>query len=100
MLFIFSMPALLRHLWRLKTVVFLHWCLIRAFRFGKHAAGRVYNNNCINFPQNLLYNVLTRLTYSIILYKSSQTFVDYKLYVCGKKTINEINQKVRAGNTD
>jgi hypothetical protein len=30
MLFIFSTPVLNRHLWQLKTVVFLHWCLIRA----------------------------------------------------------------------
>ncbi len=30
MLFIFSTPVLVRHLWQLKTVVFLHWCLIRA----------------------------------------------------------------------
>jgi hypothetical protein len=28
MLFIFSTPVLIRHLWQLKTVVFLHWCLI------------------------------------------------------------------------
>ncbi len=28
MKFIFSMPVLIRHLWQLKTVVFLHWCLI------------------------------------------------------------------------
>jgi hypothetical protein len=30
MLSIFSTPELIRHLWQLKTVVFLHWCLIRA----------------------------------------------------------------------
>ncbi len=30
MLFIFSTPVLIRHLWQLKTVDFLHWCLIRA----------------------------------------------------------------------
>ncbi len=30
MLFIFSTPVLIRHLWQLKTVIFLHWCLIRA----------------------------------------------------------------------
>jgi hypothetical protein len=30
MLFIFSTPGLFRHLWHLKTVVFLHWCLICA----------------------------------------------------------------------
>jgi hypothetical protein len=29
MLFIFSIPVLIRHLWELKTVVFLHWCLLR-----------------------------------------------------------------------
>ncbi len=25
---IFSIPVLIRHLWHLKTLVFLHWCLI------------------------------------------------------------------------
>ncbi len=30
MLLIFSTPVLFRHLRQLKTVVFLHWCLIRA----------------------------------------------------------------------
>jgi hypothetical protein len=30
MLFIFSTPVLIRHLWQLKTVVILHWCLICA----------------------------------------------------------------------
>ncbi len=30
----------------------------------------------------------------IILYKSSWTFVDYILYVCGKKTINEIIKNI------
>ncbi len=28
MLFVFSIPGLIRHLWQLKTVVFLHWYLI------------------------------------------------------------------------
>ncbi len=27
-MFIFTTPVLIRHLWQLKTVVFLHWCLI------------------------------------------------------------------------
>ncbi len=30
MLLIFLTPVLIRHLWPLKTVVFPHWCLIRA----------------------------------------------------------------------
>jgi hypothetical protein len=31
MSFIFSAPVIIRHLWQLKTVVYLHRCLIRAF---------------------------------------------------------------------
>ncbi len=30
MLLIFSTTVFIRHLWQLKKVVFLHWCLIRA----------------------------------------------------------------------
>ncbi len=30
MLLIFSTPVLIRYLWQLKTVVFQHWCTIRA----------------------------------------------------------------------
>jgi hypothetical protein len=26
----YQTPVLIRHLWQLKTVIFLHWCLIRA----------------------------------------------------------------------
>jgi hypothetical protein len=29
-LFIFSTPELIRHLWQLKTAIFLHWCLLCA----------------------------------------------------------------------
>jgi hypothetical protein len=29
-LFIFSTPVLISHLWQLKTVIFLHWCLLCA----------------------------------------------------------------------
>ncbi len=34
MLFIFSTPVLIRHLRQLKTVVFLHWCLIHVVLLG------------------------------------------------------------------
>ncbi len=27
----FSTPVSIRHMWQLKTVVFLHWCLIHAY---------------------------------------------------------------------
>jgi len=42
MLFIFSTPVLIRHLWQLKTVVFLHWCLICTVPF-------VINDHCKRF---------------------------------------------------
>ncbi len=35
MLFIFSIPVLIRSLWQLKTVVFQHWCLIYALLLSK-----------------------------------------------------------------
>jgi len=32
---LFSTPVLIRHLWQLKTAVFLHWCLIRVVLFNQ-----------------------------------------------------------------
>ncbi len=32
---LFLTPMLIRRLWQLKTVVFLHWCLIRAVLFSQ-----------------------------------------------------------------
>jgi hypothetical protein len=40
MLFIFSTPVLIEHLWQLKTVVFLHWCLICAVLLYTCAIGK------------------------------------------------------------
>jgi hypothetical protein len=40
MLFIFSTPVLIRHLWQLKTVVFLHWCLIYAVLLKRNINSR------------------------------------------------------------
>jgi len=39
-LFIFSTPVLIRHPWQLKTVVFLHWGLIRAVLLLQYYANR------------------------------------------------------------
>jgi hypothetical protein len=36
MLLVFSTPVLIRHLWQLKTVVFLYWCLICAALLYNH----------------------------------------------------------------
>ncbi len=35
MLLIFSKPVFIRHLWQLKTAVFLHWCLICAVQLHR-----------------------------------------------------------------
>ncbi len=46
MLFIFSTPVLIRHLWQLKTVAFLHGCLIRTVLLIKrHLADRYLINS-------------------------------------------------------
>jgi hypothetical protein len=44
MWFLFSTPVLIRHLWQLKTVVFLHWCLICAVLLAVYMK---QNNTCI-----------------------------------------------------
>ncbi len=36
MLFIFSTLVLIRHLWQLETIVFLHWCLICVVLLSKN----------------------------------------------------------------
>ncbi len=41
MLFIFSTPMLIRHLWQLKTVVFLNWCLIHGVLLGLNVTDTV-----------------------------------------------------------
>jgi len=42
MLFIFSTPVLIRHLWQLKTVVVLHWCLIHSILLMIGISGLFY----------------------------------------------------------
>ena len=49
MLFTFSTPELIRHLWQLKTVVFLHWCLVHAVLMGRLGANTpAYRMLCHN----------------------------------------------------
>ncbi len=47
MLFIFSMPMLVRHQWQLKTVDFLHWCLICAILLINVIHQRIYVYVCV-----------------------------------------------------
>ncbi len=49
MLYIFSMPVLIRHLQQLKTVVFLHWCLMHTVLLVKvylSSRGTSGENSC------------------------------------------------------
>ncbi len=39
------MLVLIRHLWQLKTVVFLHWCLIQAGLFQRNGEKFAIANN-------------------------------------------------------
>ncbi len=57
---------LIRHLWQLKTVVFLHWCLIRAVQLGsvlllktKYEKTVVAQNKSNLFLKNQMYNMST-----------------------------------------
>jgi hypothetical protein len=45
MLFIFSISVLIRHLWQLKTVVFMHWCLICVVLLVKPCCKTAHNSN-------------------------------------------------------
>jgi hypothetical protein len=62
MLFIFSTIVLIRHLWQLKPVVFLHWCLICAVPLS-------YDDNhewCQNLEHHL-QSLITLLELSVML---------------------------------
>ncbi len=43
-MFIFSMLVLIRHLWQLETVVFLHWCLIHAPILSQFFVNKITSN--------------------------------------------------------
>ncbi len=84
----FSTPGLIRHLWRLKTVVFLHWCLICAIllllqmigaanrRWGDSRLGRFKATTKINKWSSLL-RVFTKL--SITELSMSGLFVTHSI---------------------
>jgi hypothetical protein len=41
MLLIFSTPEFIRHMWQLKTAVFLHWCLINSILLNKFKDNKI-----------------------------------------------------------
>jgi hypothetical protein len=42
----FTTPVLMRHLWQLKTAVFLHWCLIHAVLFDENETKNFLIEQC------------------------------------------------------
>jgi len=65
MWFIFSTAALIIYLWQLKTVVFLHWCLICAVPFRLHFVVLFQSN--LDVQQNEF--VLDRILGEISMHK-------------------------------
>ncbi len=67
MLFISSIPVLIRHLWQLKTVVFLHWCLIHSVLLDKELINRVWvwrvgGVGCVGDPY-MMYMTIYRIIF-------------------------------------
>jgi hypothetical protein len=53
MLFIFSMPVLIRHLWQPKTVVFLHWCLMFYWLLAIRLPDKAHLKNSLKFVKKI-----------------------------------------------
>ena len=48
LLLIIVTPELIRDVWQLKTVVFLHWCLIRAVLFAAKTHSDAITNGIVS----------------------------------------------------
>ncbi len=57
MLFIFSTSVFIRHLWQLKTVVFMHWCLLCAGAL----VYKIYLSIDFSFTANVLPSIYRTL---------------------------------------
>ncbi len=81
MLFIFSTPVLIRHLWQLKTVIFLHWCLMHAVLFvGEIHSQGTYQMVCWKIKTNLqthFHELFKTITFSVNLQKLCSSFWAY-----------------------
>ncbi len=70
MLFIFSMPGLIRHLWQLKTAIFLHWCLICAVLFSwLHIYCETVFMELFKLYICVLFTILAIASYSLLVPK-------------------------------
>jgi hypothetical protein len=66
MLFIASTRELIRNLWQFKTVVFLHWCLIRGVLFVENKTIHCETNHIYLCCSLLLKEMIPRFVYNFI----------------------------------
>ncbi len=66
MLFIFSTPVLIRHLWQLMAAVFLHWCLICGVLLRDTAKHLHYNTF---YTVMLIVVILSVIKLSVVMLK-------------------------------
>ncbi len=71
MLFIFSVLALIRHVWQLKTVVFLHWCLIHVVL--------LHGTRYFRGPPWLNESTLTGLPQAMLSYNANSLYIMHYL---------------------
>jgi hypothetical protein len=69
-MFIFSTPLLIRHLWQLKTVVFLHMCLLSVVVL-RPVLPSSDNNWQINVLENISF--LSEVIYNVVSNLPSET---------------------------
>jgi hypothetical protein len=55
----FFSPVLIRHLWQLETVVFLHWCLILALLLKKHCQSIYFKSKGSNVGVSYYKMIMT-----------------------------------------
>jgi len=71
------MPVLISHLWQLKTVAFLHWCLISAVLFGWL---KPYTKKKFTDVKVMSSHLVARLCSYFILFKRTLLTLNWKLF--------------------
>ncbi len=69
----FFNTSLIRHLWQLKTVVFLNWCLMCALLLHLPTSGCVFTNTPTNFLSKfcpIMCDLLTLLEFTVLKVKA------------------------------
>jgi hypothetical protein len=77
MLFTFSAPVLIRHLWQLKTVIFLHRCLIGAVQIGSSQVTHqiVASLTTVIYDRNVFIIQATGMLYCHVVFYTNKYFL-------------------------